>query len=299
MNSPISSYPKILTLGHPTVQPLMGQTVWVQEKIDGSQFSFMKDQNGRLHFRSKGAVIHQEDVPTLFRPSVRHVERVAAQLLPAVIYRGEALCKPKHNTLEYERVPNGHIALYDIQAIGAPVYMTDPARVAAYAEELQMEPVPFWSITLTQSTAESFLVKQSCLGGQRLEGVVMKRYDLFDQQTGHPLFAKLVREDFKEAHREAWRHENPTQGDVVEKLIADLKSPVRWEKAVWRLRDAGLWKQAPEDIGTLLRSIKEDIRVEEEAYIKDILYRHFIGKIERGATAGFPEWYKRFLLHLP
>ena len=35
-----------------------------------------------------------------------------------------------------------------------------------------------------------------------------------------------------------------------------------------------------------------DIDEEEQDYIKDVLYKHFVKDIKRHVTHGLPEWYK-------
>ena len=52
------SYPKVWNLGHPSVDEIFKDDVIVEEKVDGSQFSFgrfqYEDGETRLRIRSKG-----------------------------------------------------------------------------------------------------------------------------------------------------------------------------------------------------------------------------------------------------
>lgn len=50
----IHSYPTIYNLGHRAIVDLLKGPVIVEEKIDGSQISFRKDEQGDLEVRSKG-----------------------------------------------------------------------------------------------------------------------------------------------------------------------------------------------------------------------------------------------------
>ena len=52
---------------------------------------------------------------------------------------------------------------------------------------------------------------------------------------------------------------------------------------------------APQDIGPLIAEIKRDIQEECGAEIRALLFRWAWPHIERQATRGFPEWYKRRL----
>jgi hypothetical protein len=51
------SYPSIYNLGHRALQDLLTVSVNVEEKVDGSQFSFGITEEGEIKLRSKGAVI--------------------------------------------------------------------------------------------------------------------------------------------------------------------------------------------------------------------------------------------------
>ena len=66
----LPSYPKILALGHRFLQGIFEGPVVVQEKVDGSQFSFGLDAEGVLRCRSRGQEIDIEAPPQLFVPAV-------------------------------------------------------------------------------------------------------------------------------------------------------------------------------------------------------------------------------------
>jgi hypothetical protein len=131
----------------------------------------------------------------------------------------------------------------------------------------------------------------SFLGGNKVEGVVLKNYARFGVDKKF-LVAKVVSEEFKEIHRHEWKSANPGRTDIVEMLIAGLKTPARWNKAIQHLKERGLLSDAPQDIGLLLNEIKLDTLNECELDIKDELFKHFWPRIARGIIAGFPEYYK-------
>ena len=54
------SYPSIYNLGHKAVVDILNWPVMVQEKVDGSQFSFGVDDDGSILIRSKGATMYVE-----------------------------------------------------------------------------------------------------------------------------------------------------------------------------------------------------------------------------------------------
>src|SRR6267142_6345300 len=109
----IPSYPKIYNLGHAAILDLLDGDVVVEEKVDGSQFSFgllydtrpLVEPAFRLFFRSKEAIIEPEAPPKMFARGVEAVKAIAHLLTPGFVYRGEYLQKPKHNVLAYDRIP--------------------------------------------------------------------------------------------------------------------------------------------------------------------------------------------------
>ncbi|KKK80799.1 hypothetical protein LCGC14_2819850, partial [marine sediment metagenome] len=66
----LRSYGKVYNIGHAAVVELFDDEVTVEEKIDGSQFSFGVDAVGELACRSKGAVIDVDAPPKLFAGAV-------------------------------------------------------------------------------------------------------------------------------------------------------------------------------------------------------------------------------------
>src|SRR3990167_11221944 len=108
------SYPSIYNLGNKAVADLFSVPVIIQEKIDGSQFSFCVTEEGEVLVRSKGQVINAEAPTSMFKRAVGTVLSLKGSLHPAWTYRGEVLDKPKHNVLAYDRVPHGNVILFDI-----------------------------------------------------------------------------------------------------------------------------------------------------------------------------------------
>lgn len=289
----VRSYSDIFTLGHRYVQDILSGNVTVQEKYDGSQISFGVNTEGYLLMRSKNAQIDL-DVPGMLEQAVASVQAKMMGLVPGHVYRGEYLKSKKHNALAYSRVPNGHIVLYDIDQ-GEQCY-TSAEDVAREAVRLGFEPAHTFFVGegLTVEQLEGFIKVESSLGGAVVEGVVIKDYNRFGQDK-KVLMAKLVRQDFKEINATNWKAENPTRGDLVERIILRYRTNARWQKAVQHLRDSGELVNAPQDIPALMKEVEADVLKECEAEIKDILFEHFRKDILRGVRAGLPEWYKEQL----
>jgi hypothetical protein len=293
----IPSYGKIHALGSRFVKDIMKGTKVFQEKLDGSQFSFAI-LNDELRIRSKGREIYQDAPDKMFAPGVEHIKSVAHKLVPGWIYRSEYLCKPKHNALAYSRIPNNHIAIFDIES--GPKLFQNHQIIEVEAASLGVEAMPeFFKLSGDMSEAGflELLKRESFLGGQTIEGIVVKNYELFCEQTGKVLMAKYVSEAFKEVHRREWGDANPSGKDVVQALINTYKTPARWEKAVYHLRDSGQLEDSPRDIGKLIKAVWPDIVEECKEEIVERLWNHFSKQISRGVVSGLPEWYKQRLLH--
>lgn len=290
----IPSYPKIWNIGHYKISRIFNTPVLVQEKIDGSQFSF-GIIDGKLGARSKGADIYVEAPPKLFQAAIDVVQSIVDKLLPDHVYRGEYLSKPKHNTLAYERIPKNNIVLFDVQKIDEE--FMEPDWVTNEANRIGLEP----SLTLYNGKIESLeklqelLEKDSILGGTKVEGVVIKNYEERDDHTWNPLMGKYVSEAFKEVHKGDWKQRNPGMTDVIERIISMYRTPARWEKAVFRMRDTGELLNEPKDIGPLIKSVQADTREETEDEVKEILFKYAWPKIQRRLGHGLAEWYKEKL----
>ena len=288
--STIPSYPKIWNLGHPSIKDLFDGPVTIQEKVDGSQFSFMRDEKGQIHCRSKSADINIA-APGMFAPAVDTVLRIADRLIPGVVYRSEFLSKPKHNTLAYDRVPRGNIILFDVVSLHE-IYMN--IRQEAARLDLEMVPEIGQFDSVTKEELDAILTRQSILGGVQIEGVVIKNYGKFGED-GKALMGKHVSPAFKEKHGKDWKARNPGPNDFLQELGQKACTEARWEKAVQRLRDAGRLTNTPQDISLLLALVKEDVLTEEAHELKEALWKWAAPKVARGAAIGFAEWYKERL----
>ena len=291
----LSRYSEVCALGHRMVTDILSGDVLIEEKVDGSQFSFGKF-DGELMFRSKGAVIYPESCPSMFKGAVDTIVKLKDQLMDGWIYRGEVLSKPKHNVLAYDRVPIGNVIIFDIDS-GDQCYLDGFCKIVE-SSRLGLECVPkfFYGKVENKEQIVNLLDNISCLGGHKIEGIVIKNYGMFTQDKKTAM-AKIVSEEFKEVHGGEWRKANPGRKDIVKSLIEKYRTPARWQKAAQHLKESGVLTESPKDIGCLIKETSEDIKKEETEAIKDVLFSHFWSQISRGVTNGLPEWYKEKLLN--
>lgn len=290
-------YPKLYNLGSPQIVSLFMEAVVVEEKVDGSQFSFGLI-DGVLRCKSKNVEIDPEGaVPDLFAPAVDTAKRLNAEgkLTPGWTYRGEAFKGPKHNSLAYSRAPVGGVILFDI-AQAHENYLTREAKEAE-AARLGLELVPVIYVGMVNGPADlnALLDRESVLGGQKIEGVVIKNYARFGVDS-KPLFGKLVSESFREVNRETWKGMKQTNGDIIDQLAARFATTQRWEKAVQHLRERGELTDSPKDIGALMKEVNLDVFQECQDEIKQIVFKWAWEKLNRRLTSGLPGWWKQKLL---
>lgn len=291
----LHSYGKIYHLGHRNIAALLDGPVLVEEKVDGSQFSFGRRGND-LFFRSRGATIYPETADKLFKAAVEYVVSIKDLLIDGYTYRGEVLHAVRHNTLTYGRTPKHNVVIFDIEQDEGQSYLS-PEDKKMEATRLDLETVPAFfvgSIT-TMEQFKDIMESQSFLGGCKLEGVVVKNYNQFGEDK-KILMGKWVREEFKEIHQGAWKGANPSRSDLIEMMIKVYRNEARWLKAIQHLRDTGKLKGEPQDIGSLIKEFQKDLVEECAPEIKEKLYEYALPKILRGASAGLPEFYKAKLV---
>lgn len=292
---PISwhSYPKIWGLGHPETDGFLANNdVIVQEKVDGSQFSFGVF-DGELRTRSKGQEFFPDAANDLFIAATQTAQRLFAEgkLVEGWTYRGEAFKKPRHNALAYDRVPNGNVILFDIN-VGYERYMPYKTLVEV-SEWLGLEAVPLlFTGRLTEDKFAELLETTSVLGGQKIEGIVIKPRTAVYGADKKLLMAKFVSEAFKEVHAQVWGEPKPSKGSIVDRVIKMYRSESRWNKAAQHLEERGELMHAPQDIGNLIREVISDTFDEDGDVIAQLIFSDFENDIKRGITKGLPEWWK-------
>jgi hypothetical protein len=295
MDKHISDYGKVYANGVKWVQDVFNGPVVVQEKVDGSQFSFGVI-DGELIFRSRKCQMDCNVYEGMFANGVKAIEEIKDLLTPGLIYRAEYLSKPKHNSLAYDRVPERYVILFDIENAISPGDYWPFEDVQEEAERLGLECVATYAVGKFENAEMllPLLENKPVLGGPYIEGIVIKNYALPDIGGGF-MKAKIVREDFKEVHAGEWGKTNPSSKDIISAIIDSYRTEARWGKSIQHLRDAGTLQDAPQDIGELIKAVVSDVLEEEAEAIRELLFRHFWKDISRGITRGLPEYYKRKL----
>ena len=288
-------YTKVLTLGaFRTENALVGE-VAIQEKVDGSQFRFGITDDQRLMFGTHHTTIYPEVADKMFKQAIEYLEPLHLTMLerfvPDTYFFAEYLQKPKHNLLKYDRIPKNHLVLFDVMENGR---WLGRKEVEGYARFLDIDFVPeFYRGKITVEELADFFLRESFLGGEKIEGVVIKNYEQNILLGGNifPLFTKYVQPAYRERHVKEWHPK-----DNLQTYILSFRDEARWQKAIQHLKEQGILLNDPRDIGNLIMEVHKDLLEEAEADIKDYLFKEFKRQVLGASTKGLPDWYKTKLL---
>lgn len=294
--SKTSAFPKILHIGDKQILDLFEGEVEITEKLDGSQFSFGKI-DGEVITRSKGREFSEPD--KLFRPVFEYVHSIADRLPEGIFFYGETLGTPRHSTLAYDRTPKNFFAMFGVYVAETREFLNYDS-IVEWSEKLDVDPVPllFRGEISQDKILEMVEDTPSYLGGQNVEGVVVKAYKpwMFLEQIPLTVMSgKYVTEAFKEVHNKDWTRLNTGKGKF-DVLKENYRTEARWNKAIQHLKENGELTGTPKDIGGLLKEIYVDIETEEKENIKDQLYSIYKSDIMKYATHGLAQWYKTKLV---
>lgn len=288
------SFPKVFQLGQGPSKDIFSGPVEITEKMDGSQIGFGVF-DGKLWVRSKGVRGFQDDPPELFKPTIEHIRSVQSRLIPGAMYWGEAMKDRKHNTLCYEKAPRGNLVLFAVQFPDGDFALWEELAYVASRLECDVTPLLCEGVMGEEDMGfvKGLLDTESFLGGQNIEGIVIKNYNQDSMIGGQYVpftAAKIVSEKFKEKHKVKEKENTPRGG--LQALCESYRNENRWAKAVQHLREADQLEESPRDIGNLIKEIKQDIQEEEKEEIKDQLWRIFGKDVLVHSVKGFAEWYK-------
>lgn len=293
----INSFPKIVALGNRNVENIFEEEVEITEKIDGSQFVFGWLETGEFVCRSKGKQIHIGGEEKMFSLAVSYTSQLPA--FPGMSFYCEYLQRPRHNTLEYGRVPKNNLMLFGISDADGNFYSRP--YIETMAQILGIEPIPLIYVGKSEPDHVLSLVGEgeaptSFLGNTPMEGVVVKNYHRgmnYGELAYDIMSAKFVTEKFKERHSK--NKEYIPRKDKWQVYMESLRTEARWMKAVQRRRDNGELMLDPKDIGPMIADMRADTFLEHKQEAMEVLWEIYGSEIGRKVVAGFPEWYKEEL----
>jgi hypothetical protein len=226
-------YPKIYRLGHEDNLDILkygDDFITVEEKIDGGNGSFWLEEDG-IHFGSRNRdLTSAKDLKTFGGFQLKLREHLKdKEVNPDYIYYFEWMQK---HTITYTRAP--FIIGLDIRlrhsaiSEGCGMFLGSEGKHTEF-KRLEIEPTPI----IWQGKVKDFkklkvddVVPKSKYYDGFAEGIVIKNYMRKSTEGNHQLFAKVVREEFKESNKAVFggiRQKESDSDKIVERYMTDAR----------------------------------------------------------------------------
>lgn len=260
-------YPKIKALGHSDNQDIFtdpDDDIAIEEKIDGANFRFMV-KDGEFIFGSRTQELTEDkQAEKNWKACCDYIRATVKPLkgYEGFVFYGE-LCRRHTIGYNFEKMPP--FIGFDIYIIGHGKFMNHRKARSLY-EMMGLDFVPIIktvSASLITSVSDDDVPISQYYDG-KAEGIVFKNYN-------KQIFAKHVREEFKEDNKKAFggtpKYEETDSG----KIMARFCTNARIEKIAYKLEQDGHPIQM-EMMKLLPKLVYEDI-IEEE--YKEILLSQY------------------------
>jgi len=285
-------YEKIKRIGVEENQDIFkdeNDIILIEEKVDGANTSFFI-KNGNIIFGSRNQQITSNEgedtnINKAFKKSVEYVRELLKDkdltLLDGLIVYGETMVK---HTLSYDFENTPHFIAFDIFDVDTGKYLLFHEKVKIF-EILDLPTIPLIFIgngkelrNTTCEELENLFIKQSTYAPKhnpfKAEGIVIKNYN-------KQIFAKLVREEFKEANKEVFGGSKKDAKNDDEVIIASYCKNPRIEKQIFKLIDEYGMQLDMSMMKKLPMMVWEDIIEEEGKTILMSKYKLDIGNIRK------------------
>jgi hypothetical protein len=218
---------------------------YIEEKIDGSQFSMILNDNNTLSFYNKKSLINNTNTTFMKTISMLKFNFENKNILnPNYIYHGESVCKLKHNVVVYERTPKNYFICYDIFDISTKTFLSPELKKTELDRVgLEMVPILFYNQDPNISPYDKCkeLISQieennikSYLGGTP-EGIVLKHHAFKQHDKTSATKLKYVTTIFKERHQTKQPKFEASADDFLEQLGKSFSTEARFQKAYQHL----------------------------------------------------------------
>jgi hypothetical protein len=243
-------YIEIERLGHEDNKDIFlnqEDTLVIEEKVDGGNFSMWLEDDG-IHFGSRNRDLTLENDKKMFEGFQNwlreHLEKLKSEninLNPDYLYYLE--CMAQH-TIKYSNIPK--FIGFDIRIKrsanqeGEGLFFGRDTREQEF-NRLKIENVPLvWRGTVKEIKDKNIreLIPKSKYGDFYAEGIVIKNYCRKHPYQNHQLYAKVVRDEFKEDNRAIFGNVKNKNSDTS-KIIQEFCTDARIRKAILFFLDEG------------------------------------------------------------
>jgi len=256
-------YTDIIRMGHQSTQGVInvGDWITISEKLDGSNSSFMKDEDSPIDVSCYSRNQKLSDSNSLNGFYFWVMENISSQhekLNPNYRYFGEWLCKHK---IVYKENMYKKFYLFSIIDETTGLYLSDEI-VKSEAERLGLTTVDYFY----EGEYISFEHLMSFVGQSNNtevlntgEGIVIKNIKYINKY-GSQLFIKMVSEKFAEIQSQKLP-KDPSAFNEIESLVRMVLTENRVEKILLKQVDEGLLDEnfGIEDMGKILKLITSEI----------------------------------------
>lgn len=303
----MSGYPKISVLDLDSKRQWneVNKDWYIQEKVDGSQLSVSINKDGSLTFWNKNKAI--SDQAKVFAKACSMIKAIQDKLNPEYRYHGEAVCCRRHGIVHYATVPPYYWILYDIQVEATRKYLSvdemeaEAKRIGlAFVQRLyQNSDAAIQPIPIVQDLIDKIERGEltSTLGGNSIEGVVLKHHNFVSDKGITATKQKFVSSQFKERHAsgvgKSDRNMNPDE--FLDMLGSQFNTAPRFTKAIQHLKEADKFQPKPNEMFKISQELDSDLEAECKALIQEFLWVEFSPKIFAASRKNLKEWYENFL----
>lgn len=271
INMEFKKYPNIKWLGHEDVIEILhygDDFIFIEEKVDGGNGSFWLEEDG-VHFGNRNRDLTAENDVKFFtelqnklRSHLADMESQGEKINQDYFYYMEWMAK---HTISYTNAPF---------VIGLDIRLKHSADSGEFGlflaregkerefQRLGLEVVPLvWSgkVKELKKLKIDDLVPKSKYFDGFAEGIVIKNYSRMSKMGHHQLFAKVVRDEFKENNRAVFGNVKDKESDT-EKIVERFVTDARIKKQIHILVN--------EEGKTLSRALMQEL---PRRVIKDIL----------------------------
>ena len=240
-------YPDIERLGHEDNKDifLSGEdTLVIEEKVDGGNGSFWLEEDG-IHFGSRNRDLTLENDTKMFAGLQKylrdHFSLIEEVINPNYIYYFEWMTKHTINYINAPPIIGFDIRIkYSNNSEGESLFLGRETREQEF-NRLKIVNVPLvWrgKVSELKKLEIRELIPKSEYFDGLAEGIVIKNYCRKHPRENHQLYAKLVRDEFKEDNKAVFgnvRNKNSDTSKIVEEFCTDA----RIRKVVLHFTDEG------------------------------------------------------------
>lgn len=235
----MKKYPSLNYPGDSGTEGLFTEGIIViQEKLDGANFRFTWEPEDGITYGSRrtwGDGLNKEQFHDPIRYVDSHADREALSEQHdehgQLVYFGEAML-PHTISYDWEETPD--FLGFDVWSVEAQEFLPVNQTYHLF-EEIGLPKAPLIDKVNADNWDDyDFEVPESQYFDGKAEGVVFKNHTT-------DVYAKYVREDFKEKNKKTFGKPKKYQESGAEKLAYQYITEARIEKAAYRLRDEGEW----------------------------------------------------------